>query len=254
MKHVINDTDKNKFEAYDKTEVLAAIQEAISSGELPEEINGLVITLKNPIDNQGYKIAFCTQAKYNELEANEQLEVNCYYFITDDSTFDDWNTIITDLQTRFNQLEADVEEAIETGLRPRITSIECSLNFHRWNSYTSRLDPSDDLSLKHVSATSSYEDRRVNILPTGSNQSIAEARVDYVSGDNGYLTFDLETINQNVNYIDFTARSLASICNPNCTDYSPTVERTTTFRIYIKDIYGTELTKEFTINYKSIGS
>lgn len=102
MKHIIDDLDKNKYEAYTKQETLAAIQEAISSGELPEEINGLVITLKNPIDNLGYKIAFCTQAKYNELEAGGQLESNCYYYITDDTSWDDFledaNEVLEEIQ------------------------------------------------------------------------------------------------------------------------------------------------------------
>lgn len=103
MKHLFDDQDKNKYEAYTKQEVLELLQEVIQSGELPEELNGLVITLKNPIDNLGYKIAFCTQAKYNELVANEELETNCYYFITDDSSWDDFmeqvNDAIDDMQS-----------------------------------------------------------------------------------------------------------------------------------------------------------
>lgn len=89
MKHIIDDADKNKYEAFTKEEVLEVIQEAISSGELPDEINGLVLRFKNPVDNQSYKIAFCTQAKYNELESGGQLEANCIYYITDDTTLDD---------------------------------------------------------------------------------------------------------------------------------------------------------------------
>ena len=105
MKHIIDDADKNKYEAYTKQEVLALIQEAAQSGELPEEINGLVLTFKNPIDNATYKIAFCTQAKYNELKAGGYLETNCYYYITDDSTLDDLERNINDLESRTSSLE-----------------------------------------------------------------------------------------------------------------------------------------------------
>lgn len=105
MKHIIDDQDKNKYEAYTKEEVLEVIQEAISSGELPEEINGFVITLKNPIDNLGYKIAFCTQAKYNELEAGGQLESNCYYYITDDTTYDD---MVEEIETALENFQNQV--------------------------------------------------------------------------------------------------------------------------------------------------
>lgn len=117
MKHIIDDADKNKYEAYSKEEVLEVIQEAISSGELPEEINGLVITLKNPIDNNGYKIAFCTQAKYNELQTGGQLESNCYYFIIDDTTMDDLNDELNYLRSDFESLDnrLDADEIIISG-------------------------------------------------------------------------------------------------------------------------------------------
>lgn len=105
MKHIFDDADKNKYEAYTKEEVLEVIQEAISSGELPEEINGLVLTFKNPVDNEGYKIAFCTQAKYNELEAGGQLEANCLYYITDDTTLDDIENTLDTLQEIVDDLD-----------------------------------------------------------------------------------------------------------------------------------------------------
>ena len=110
MKHLYNDVDKNKYEAYDKAEVLALIQEMAESGELPEEVNGLVITLKNYIDNQAYKIAFCTQAKYNELEAAGTLETNCYYFITDDTSYDDLVASINNLNGGLNEANDDIDD------------------------------------------------------------------------------------------------------------------------------------------------
>ena len=122
MKHIFDDADKNKYEAYTKQEVLEVIQEAISSGELPEEINGLVLTFKNPVDNQAYKIAFCTQAKYNELVAAGQIEENCYYFITDDSSFDDLENAITTLQTGVNQHTSEIED-----IKQDITEIESDI-------------------------------------------------------------------------------------------------------------------------------
>jgi hypothetical protein len=115
MKHIINDTDKNKFEAMDKAETLAAIQQIIEEGEIPQELlNGIALTLRNPIDNQDYKIAFCTQAKYNELEQAGQLETNCYYYITDDTTWEDFveyierqlTDITSDLNSRVEELES----------------------------------------------------------------------------------------------------------------------------------------------------
>ena len=127
MKHLINDTDKNKFEAYDKTEVLAVIQEAISSGTLPEAINGLVLTFKNPVDNQAYKIAFCTQAKYNELEAGGNLELNCIYYITDDTTIEDSYSIpakIDDIPCQLEILDTAGQDDYQTMLDTWINSAD----------------------------------------------------------------------------------------------------------------------------------
>ncbi len=126
MKHIFDDADKNKYEAYTKEEVLEVIQEAISSGELPEEINGLVLTFKNPVDNQAYKIAFCTQAKYNELVAAGQIEENCYYHIVDDTTFEDLENAIATLRTGVNQHTSEIEDIKQdiTEIESNITSLD----------------------------------------------------------------------------------------------------------------------------------
>lgn len=107
MKHIFDDTDKNKFEAMDKAEILAAIQQIVEEGEIPQElINGVALTLRNPIDNQDYKIAFCTQAKYNELEAGGQLETNCYYYITDDTSYDD---MVSEINTALEGFQSTID-------------------------------------------------------------------------------------------------------------------------------------------------
>ena len=133
MKHIIDDLDKNKYEAYTKEEVLEVIQEAISSGELPEEINGLVLTFKNPVDNEGYKIAFCTQAKYNELEAGGQLESNCYYYITDDTSWDDFveyvEGLLTQMQSTFDARISELEKyPINVGIDSQDTTKSVDLS------------------------------------------------------------------------------------------------------------------------------
>ena len=103
MKHIFDDTDKNKYEALDKAETLAAIQQIVEQGEIPSTLlNGVALTLRNPIDNVDYKIAFCTQAEYNELEQGGELESNCYYYITDDTSWDDFledaNEVLEEIQ------------------------------------------------------------------------------------------------------------------------------------------------------------
>ena len=173
MKYIIDDNDKNKHEAYTKQEVLNVIQEAISTGELPEDINGLVLTFKNPIDNKGYKIAFCTQAKYNELEARGQLEADCLYFITDDNSYDDLvesltiatdeieglNDDVTSLQSRVARLENPIiEVAYEEGEDKTVNT-----------GYSVRLAEGTELYVLHFPATPSasrFSRRLIAMFPT----------------------------------------------------------------------------------------
>lgn len=157
MKHIFDDADKNKYEAYTKQEVLEVIQEAISSGELPEEINGLVLTFKNPVDNQAYKIAFCTQAKYNELQSGGQLEANCYYFITDDSSYDDLDNAISNLQTQIEKNTNDISVLDENKTDKRSVSELKSILIENKDGvltiYSSDEDSGDTISLKFDTST-----------------------------------------------------------------------------------------------------
>jgi len=249
MKHIIDDLDKNKYEAYTKVETLAAIQEAISSGELPEEINGLVLTFKNPVDNQAYKIAFCTQAKYNELEAGGDLEENCIYYITDDTTLDDLNTTLDEIQSTLDW----VVEKINTGLKNNITNVECAFDFTEWNNSSASYNKGVEIRDISLQTSTTGGAGNVNILPAGSNTSIALAKVEYVSGDSGYIDYQLQSISQNASYITFKAMNISNgfVYGPLADQYAIT-DKQTTFKLTIQDIYGFEFTKEFTINYKAV--
>ncbi len=245
MKHIFDDSDKNKYEAYTKEEVLEVIQEAISSGELPEEINGLVLTFKNPIDNLGYKIAFCTQAKYNELEAAETLEANCIYYITDDKTYEDF-------EAKIEEFEQLVEQLVETGLREKIKTFTCAFDFSKWNSKGTDYMAGEEINYLSLKNDTTYNTiNAVNILPTSTTKSIAEAKVEYENGDNGYISYSLNPISESVNYITFTATNVSgsTIYSPSSTRGS--VTRSTTFKLTIVDVYGNRYAKTFTINFKT---
>jgi hypothetical protein len=123
MKHIIDDADKNKYEALSKAEVIALLQQVIESGQLPEgELEGLVISLRNPIDNLDYKIAFCSQAKYNELKAAEQLEANCYYIITDDTSYEDLDESLKEIKEQIASLDQDRQDIQD--LKQDVTSLK----------------------------------------------------------------------------------------------------------------------------------
>lgn len=114
MIYVLDDKN-NKVEGLDKQGVLAVLEQAIENGSL-ESIasdSAFVDKLKCCVNGATYKVAFITQAKYNELKAEGELITNCYYFITDDTTCEDIDEQLANLTEAVNALIPKVS-ALET--------------------------------------------------------------------------------------------------------------------------------------------
>lgn len=101
MAHYVHDEKNNRIEALSKEEIYTLLAEAIQEGELPsvDEDTAFVTMFKSIVDGKTYKMAFCTQAQYNQLEAQGLLVANAYYIITDDETYDDIITYIDNKET-----------------------------------------------------------------------------------------------------------------------------------------------------------
>lgn len=231
------------------------------SGTLEEWIETYA-TPENYVTRDEFKKV--TQAEYDALEEAGELIPNCYYIITDDTSYTDLveriDNMAGDVEDVVEEFEASmeirmeaVEEAVRTGLRMSLTNIVCACDFTNWNNLSTGSISSgseiDYISLRNTT----YTDNRVNILPAGTITSVAEAKVEYVSGDSGYIEYQLQAISGNANYIEFKAMNISSglIYPPLSEQYAPT-NKETTFRIYVKDIYDNEFTKEFTVNYKAV--
>lgn len=108
------DENHNLVEAYDKEGVLAVLEKAIADGSLSDLVAdaSFVSKLKCCVSGQTNRVAFVTQAKYNELEAMGGLIANCYYFITDSSEVEDIDKAL-----------ADINEAL-TALGNRLRALE----------------------------------------------------------------------------------------------------------------------------------
>ena len=121
----VYDDKNNKVEAYDKEGVLALLEQVIEGGSLENiDANTAFVTkLKDFIDGETHKVAFITQATYNELLAAGTLEAGAYYFITDDTSLEDLETAIEDLGERATDLESRA-----TDLESRATDLETSVN------------------------------------------------------------------------------------------------------------------------------
>lgn len=83
--YVISD-DNCKFESLTKEEILAAIVQAIESGEISDVDTGFVTTVKETNHNADLKFWYGTQTEYNALQT---LDPDMYYIIKDDTRLDE---------------------------------------------------------------------------------------------------------------------------------------------------------------------
>lgn len=107
MTHYIHDEKNNRIEGMSKEEIYALLAEAIQTGQLPsvDEDTAFVTMFKSIVDGKTYKMAFCTQAQYNQLEAQGLLVADAYYIITDDETYDELVAIINENTTDIENIK-----------------------------------------------------------------------------------------------------------------------------------------------------
>lgn len=110
MAYYVLDENNNKIEALDKQGVLAAINQAAADGTLQNLVANaaFIDKLKCCVSGETFKIAFVTQAKYNELFASGGVQPNTYYFIIDDTAAEDINEQLEILTNTVNELVGNV--------------------------------------------------------------------------------------------------------------------------------------------------
>lgn len=106
----LHDDNKNRIEGLSKEEIYNFVSESLQHGQVipAAEDTAFVTMIKSVVDDRTYQIAFCTQAKYNELENAGEIIADCLYVITDDSTYDDLVDVIEALQTNVANLESEL--------------------------------------------------------------------------------------------------------------------------------------------------
>ena len=108
------DENKNLVEAFDKQGVLNAIETAIKDGSLANLVAdaAFIDKLRCCVTGGTNRVAFVTQAKYNELVATNGIVENCLYFITDDTSVDDLNEILESINQDLEELYTKLTGAI----------------------------------------------------------------------------------------------------------------------------------------------
>lgn len=144
---------------------------------------------------------------------------------------------------------AYLKKIVDLGTKNALTSIDCAFDFSQWASYSNGYSPSSDY-MGYLSLLSTFTDSPVNILPAGSNTSIAKAYIERIGGDDGYVQYNLDPILKNQSYIQFRAKNISNVYIYGLAKTGNYTTKTTSFRLHVIDVYGNHFTKSFSISYK----
>lgn len=117
MAFYVLDENNNKVEAFDKEGVLAVLRQAIEDKMLENIVadSAFVSKLKCCIGGTTHNVAFVPQAKYNELLETRKLVENTYYIIIDDTTCEDIDEVLQELNNAINEIGNKLVKNIKTG-------------------------------------------------------------------------------------------------------------------------------------------
>lgn len=101
-KYYVLCADNCKFEGMTKEQILTAIEQAMSTGEIKDIDTGFVTKIKERNKNVALSFWVGSSAEYNALETKAE---NCFYILTDDTTGADIAAAIEEIKTSVNALE-----------------------------------------------------------------------------------------------------------------------------------------------------
>ena len=150
-KYYLLDENKNLVEGYDKEGFLALLEEAIENGDLEhiDEDSAFVSKFKSLLNGTTHHFEFVTQAQYNQLVADEELQPNTYYFITDDTTLEGLEEDLNNLATSLEQI-INGDRAVPRALSSE-NAEKTSFTNNEWIE-TSKVDGSDDAKIPNFNS------------------------------------------------------------------------------------------------------
>ncbi len=110
--YVICDDD-SKHESMTKEQILAAITQAIATGNIGDIDTGFVTKIKEKNGNGSVTLWTGTQAEYNAIASKE---ANCLYIITDDTTEAELNALVAKIQEYYAMTEAALPRVLVEGI------------------------------------------------------------------------------------------------------------------------------------------
>ena len=95
------------FEGMTKEQILAAIEQAVSTGEIKDVDTGFITKIKEVNKNNPLMFWVGTAAEFNALEVQEE---NVFYIITDTTEGEDIYAAINELTAEVNNLQTAIED------------------------------------------------------------------------------------------------------------------------------------------------
>lgn len=96
-----------KFESMTKEQILTAIEQAISTGEIKDVNSGFVTTIKEQNANYGLKFWIGTTAEYNAIADKRP---DTLYILSDETTWEDMNAAFDELRAELEMVKTFVGE------------------------------------------------------------------------------------------------------------------------------------------------
>lgn len=100
--------DNCRFESMTKEQILAAITDAVESGEIHDVDTGFVTKIKEMNKNRQLKFWVGTQAEYNQLE---EIEQNVMYLISDPHGEQELEAEVNELKEQVDKLKSSLPES-----------------------------------------------------------------------------------------------------------------------------------------------
>lgn len=251
MSYFVLDENNNRVEAYSKEEVLSVLAQAIADGSLSSITAdaGFISKLKSYVDGGTFKIAFITQAKYNELVASNQLVSNCFYYITDDTTCED--------------IEASIETINDTlaSLNTRIVAVNSEFTTFKNNVNNNfRKIANARMSFRDESGASNFLYKNGTYqnfnMPFGKPYmdliGIGVTLTVYTPSDSNYWPFEISTLWNGYNNYEATFTSFAKYQLPIMLQGSIGVNSNN--QLYVKDVTFKIINSSGAVQTQTIGS
>ncbi len=113
-KYYVLCADNCKFESMTKEQILAAIEQAVSTGKITDIDTGFVTSLKEQNANKALTFWVGTTAEYNALPEKAD---NCFYILTDDTMAEDIKLNIEEIKNDISLLNTKFTDTDDRTLK-----------------------------------------------------------------------------------------------------------------------------------------